>query len=148
MGLLWGQMFFEMKFQRGGVVVFEVAGAEQQDDISRLSRFEQWTPRFGMRIEFGGVAPAKFIPARLIVSEPFSQRVAGRSLLQPSFDLERILPDAARPEAIHEKTKSVVGGWRVVNALDSDQGISSFINGTRLCAHFTPSAESSSSRKN
>jgi hypothetical protein len=62
--------------------------------------------------EFCSISFAKFVPAFDPVAEPFAERGARGKIFTPVVDRGIFLPQASRPEAINQDSRSVSrGGW-------------------------------------
>ena len=76
---------------------------------------------FGLLRKFTNIALTELSPFRRVVAEPFSQRGAGRDVLQPEIDLRRTLRNPPRPEPIYQNACAVrFFGW-LIGALELDR---------------------------
>ena len=111
----------------GTLAVASVAGAWARDasDLLVLRALEG----FGLLAQLGRIALAELVPARSFVAVPLAQRGAGRQRLVPGGQGQGLLAHAARPQALDQDARAVVGRGRLVGALDADAG------GGNLLAH-------------
>src|SRR5437588_7342327 len=63
--------------------------------------------------------------------KPLAQLVTGSDILQPSFQPQRCLLYAARPETVHQEARPVAGCRRFVNSLDLNH-VKNLSPGSRL----------------
>ena len=56
----------------------------------------------GISLELGRVTLLELFPFARLVTKPFSERRAGRNLLEPKIDLGLRLRQTSGPESIHE----------------------------------------------
>src|SRR5574339_977397 len=102
--------------ERNRIVVQRVARAvDERDGASTSSRYDR-PPRVWPGIELTEVTSAKRRPLVWIVVEPLSQFRAGSDVFEPRIDAQPGLCEAAGPQALDEKTGTVVSRLRLVSA--------------------------------
>jgi hypothetical protein len=97
-----------------------VVRAVEKRHRATLGILEDRFPRARVRIELRPVPLTKLLPPLDSMTEPRSQRCAGRDFLHPSVDPERILPHPARPQPLDEDATTIRTRRRLVRPLDPD----------------------------
>ena len=110
----------QVLLEDGGVVPLLVPGAVDQRQIPGSGRLQEGLPGGSIRLQLFPVSPPKLLPSAGVVAGPPPQPVGGGGLLGPAVDLESLLSDPPRPEAVDEEALPVPGGGRIVGALYPD----------------------------
>jgi len=111
----------EKRAERDDVVVFGVAGTEEQRHRSGVRRCENWLPRLRVRFELRVIATLKFQPARGVMPEPLTELCAWSGVAEPAVDGQCLFLHPAGPEPFREKPATVECRRAVVNAFDRDR---------------------------
>ena len=111
--------------KRDRLVVVFVARAIDERHGAALGRGDDRRPKRASAGELCAVSLLELGPLCRIVREPASERVARTELGEPRFDIDPILRDTARPQAVDKKPLSVLGTRGFVDALRSDRHPSS-----------------------
>lgn len=71
-------------------------------------------------LELRAITPLEFLPARRIMPEPLPQLIGGSNLAEPEVELERLLPDSARPDSVNQNSLAGSFSFGAVDALELD----------------------------
>lgn len=119
-------------FEGDGVVVEGIAGGEEKSHGALRPLAIKQCDRLGLLLQLLAVASAELGPLGRVMGEPRPERGARRNVLEPQVDGGGRLRDAARPQAIDQHAKSILGARRFVDAFDANQrptGRASVANG-------------------
>ena len=102
-----------------------VVGREDQGQRPVGRSIDQRAQLLGGRrlFQFFQIAKLELAPAFRVVAEPFAKLAAGRNLLAPFVEGQRLLPDAARPQPLDEHAISVAARSRLVGSLQLDHPV-------------------------
>ena len=108
--------------QDNGVVMDLVMGREHERDGTLPCSGAQFGEKLRVLAHFAGIAASELLPTSRIVSEPLSQRGAGRDDLEPFIDRRRSLCHAAGPKPVDQYPGAVIASGGVVCPFQPDIG--------------------------
>ena len=89
------------------MIVRGVARGVEQRQAAERQKFSEACDCGRVLLECGAITPAEFLPSRRIMAEPLAQLRAWRDLFEPKCECGRLLAHAARPEPIHQHSRTV-----------------------------------------